>query len=433
MGTEWRLTTKYIVGLGLALLGFYVIYLARPVIPLLIIGALIAFLVRPVISFLYVRLKVPWPISVLITYLLATVIILLAPLIFIPPIVDAVNFLLGLDYQILIDNALRWLENTLLSLRTFGLQILGFDIALDSIVDPMLTAIQSTGPVLTPKLPSLQVIINSLGSIFATSYGVAVNVVGTVFAAVVSFVFMILSAVYFNLHAHRLYGWFLDTVPQAYRSEMVILLGRLRLVWEHFFKGQVLLMVMVGSLVWLGGTVIGLPGAFALGIIAGLLEIIPNLGPTLAAIPAVIVALLQGSTYLPVNNFIFALIVMALYILVNALENNFIVPKVLGEAVDLHPLIVFTGVIVGAATWGILGALLAAPVIASVKEIISYAYRKILSEDPFPPQLTSEGTKASWPDPRQLLARLRQRLAGSSVSSTEPEVLPPGSSEKRES
>ncbi len=395
MSTEWRLTTRYIVGVGLAFFALFVLYLSRSVIPLLIIGALIAFLVRPIISMLHYRLKVPWALAVLITYLLVTVLILLAPLIFVPPIVGAVNFLLDLDYQALIDNTLQWAEISLLSLKGFDYYVMGFSIDLDGVADPILSALQNTGPVAMPRLPSLSTILNSLGSIFAASYGVAVGVVGTLFSGIVSFVFMILSAVYFNLHAHRLYSWFLDTVPQSSRSEMVILLRQLRLVWEHFFKGQVLLMVIVGALVWLGGTAIGLPGAFALGIIAGLLEIIPNLGPTLAAIPAVIVALLQGSTFLPVNNFVFALIVIGMYVLINALENNLIVPKVLGDAVDLHPLIIFVGVIVGATTWGILGALLAAPIIGSGKEIISYLYRKTLAEDPFPPDEMPEEKETS--------------------------------------
>jgi predicted PurR-regulated permease PerM len=403
------------VGVSLVLFAIFVLYVSRSVIPLLIIGALIAFLVRPIISLLHYRLKVPWAVAVLITYLLATIVILLAPLIFVPPIVGAVNFLLALDYQALVDNALQWLETTLINLKDFDYYVMGYAVDLDDVVDPILAALQNTGPVATPQLPSLPTILNSLGSFFAASYGVAVGVMGTLFSGVVAFVFMILSAVYFNLHAHKLYGWFLNTVPQSYRSEMVILLQRLRLVWEHFFKGQVLLMVIVGGLVWLGGTAIGLPGAFALGIIAGLLEIIPNLGPTLAAIPAVIVALLQGSTYLDVSHFVFALIVIGMYVLINALENNLIVPKVLGDAVDLHPLIIFIGVIVGATTWGILGALLAAPVIGSGKEIVSYLYRKTLAEDPFPPAEMSkqESTPSQSGTIRQKIERIwRWRPAG---------------------
>ena len=429
MSTEWRLTTRYIVGLGLVFFALFVLYLSRSVIPLLIIGALIAFLVRPIISLLHYRLKMPWALAVLITYLLVTVLILLAPLIFVPPIVGAVNFLLNLDYQALIDNTLQWLGTSLLTLKNIDYQILGISIALDNVVDPILSALQNTGPVAMPRLPSLSTILNSLGSIFAASYGVAVGVVGTLFSGVVSFVFMILSAVYFNLHAHKLYGWFLDTVPQIYRSEIVILLRKLRLVWEHFFKGQVLLMVIVGGLVWLGGTAIGLPGAFALGIIAGLLEIIPNLGPTLAAIPAVIVALLQGSIYLDVSNFVFALIVIGMYILINALENNLIVPKVLGDAVDLHPLIIFVGVIVGATTWGIMGALLAAPIIGSGKEIVGYLYRKTLAEDPFPPDEVARRKETSQSKPGTMLEKMRRiwpwrpdRLPEATSSSDETEI-----------
>lgn len=154
-------------------------------------------------------------------------------------------------------------------------------------------------------------------------------------------------------------------------------------------------MIIVGTSVWLGLTILGIPGAFALGIIAGMLEIIPNIGPILSAIPALIVALLQGSDLYDINNFFFALIVIGFYILIQALENYAIVPRVLGGAVELHPLIVLTGVLIGATTWGILGALLAAPTIASCREIIIYLYNKILDQDPFPPEVEDNGSITS--------------------------------------
>jgi hypothetical protein len=104
---------------------------------------------------------------------------------------------------------------------------------------------------------------------------------------------------------------------------------------------------------------------------------------------------------------IFALIVVGLYFLIQQLENTFIVPRILGEAVDLHPFVVLIGVVIGANVAGILGALLAAPVIASGREIISYLYAKILGQDPFPPEderpeLVSVSWQEQW---RQLLGR----------------------------
>ena len=120
-----------------------------------------------------------------------------------------------------------------------------------------------------------------------------------------------------------------------------------------------MLMFTVGTITLIGNSALGLPGAFSLAVIAGLLELIPNFGPFFAVVPAVIVALLQGSTYWGVNNFIFALMVIGFYILVQQVENNLIVPRVLGGAVKLHPLVIMGGVVVGATVAGIAGALLA--------------------------------------------------------------------------
>jgi predicted PurR-regulated permease PerM len=124
----------------------------------------------------------------------------------------------------------------------------------------------------------------------------------------------------------------------------------------------------------------------------------------LAAIPAVIVALLQGSTYIHVSPLIMALIVILFYILVQQVENSLLVPKVLGQAVDLPPLVVLTGVLVGAEVGGLLGVLLATPVIATIRDIIRYIYRKILGEDPFPPEEEAQTSAAQPPNnPLQLL------------------------------
>lgn len=386
MTNEWRSATKYIVGVGLAVFGLYILYLSRSVISLLVIAALIAFLVRPFINILHQRLRIPRRISVLLTYLIASIILLLAPLIIIPPIVDAVNYLLSLDYQLLIDNFLSWLESNLIVLSDSGFQVLSFQFELQNTIDPILDVLQNASPAFTLDPPSIDVIFSSLGSAFAVSYGVAVGVVGSVFSGIVAFMFMILAAIYLSLDAQGFYDNFLGIVPESQRDEIDRVVIRLRRIWDAFFRGQITLMIFIGFVVWLGLTLLGLPGAFALGVIAGVLEIIPNLGPFLAAIPAVIVALLQGSTIIDVNHFWFALIIIGFYILVQMFENYLIVPKVLGEAVELHPLVVISGVLIGAAAWGILGALLATPIIASGREIVHYLYRKALGEDPFPPK-----------------------------------------------
>jgi predicted PurR-regulated permease PerM len=163
-------------------------------------------------------------------------------------------------------------------------------------------------------------------------------------------------------------------------------------------------MLFIGVISWLGLTILGVPGAPYLGIVAGLLEIVPNIGPVLSAVPAVIVALLQGSMYIHVSPLVMASIVILFYCLVQQVENQFLVPMVLGKAVNLPPLVVMTGVLVGAEVGGLLGILLASPVIATIRDIVSYLYRKILGENPFPPEEEVQTSAAHPPkNPAQLL------------------------------
>ncbi len=100
-------------------------------------------------------------------------------------------------------------------------------------------------------------------------------------------------------------------------------------------------------------------------------------------IPAVLLALIQGSNFLPVNNLIFALIVVGVYFLIQQIENNVLVPRIMGQSLDLHPIIVLVGVVVGASFAGVLGAFLAAPVLASLKILGWYAHAKLTDQDMF--------------------------------------------------
>ncbi|GIK36428.1 MAG: AI-2E family transporter [Chloroflexota bacterium] len=385
MSTEWSKPTKYIVGVGLTLFGLYVLYLSQDTLTLLILAALIAFLLTPLINFMHLDLKLPRGLAVLLAYLFLVLFFLLTPLVLLPPIIDGFQVLAGIDYQILLDQALNWFKDTLLYLSTADVHIFGIPIDLSGIVNPALQNLQATGPTAL-KLPSLQSLIDPLSSAATITYGVATSVAGTVVTGAISIIFTLFFAIYMSIDSHKFRPWFLSLIPDPYRPELAQLLERLRRIWRAYFRGQLILMISIGMLTWVGNTILGLPGAFALAFIAGVMELIPNLGPFLAAVPAVIVALIQGSTNFDLNNFYFALIVIGFYWAVQVTENNLIVPRVLGEAVELPPLVVMIGVFIGASVAGIIGALLAAPVIASTREVLNYLWAKMLGRDPFPPQ-----------------------------------------------
>jgi len=384
MNTTWSNPTKYVVGIGMVLAGIYGLYLSRSLIPIVVLAALIAMIVRPVILWLHRRARLPRGVAVGLVYLGLLILIPLGLVLVIPTFVDAVTYVLGLDYRSILETIVDWLHSTLTSIRTAQLPLASLDDYVDRLADALLTALEQTAITTETEPPSVSSILQSLRSALTTTFDVAAGVVGEVVARTALLVFTFLLSIYISLSAHTYQDFLLDLVPPAYQPEIAILLARIGRVWNGFYRGELLLMLIIGTMTWLGLTVLGVPGALYLSIVAGLLEIIPNLGPVLATIPAVIVALLQGSTWLQINPLFLAGLVTALYILVQQLENHLIVPRILGGAVELPPLVVILGITVGASVGGVLGALLATPFIASGREILRYCYRKLQGQDPFP-------------------------------------------------
>lgn len=409
MSTEWSKPTRYIVAVGLVLLGCLIIYLSRSVIPLLIIAALIAVIARPFILSLQRDAHLPRGLAVAVVYLGIAILIPLTLLLAIPAIVDAVRYVLSLDYQSIFQGGVAWIRSTLTAIKAWEIPIEGLDLYIDQSADAILAELGREAAAEPPEPPSVSTILQSLGTALTATFRTAAGMVGTVFSRIALTLFIFLASIYMSLTAHTFTDSFLRIVPDRFKPEIATLISRIIRSWNRFFRGQLTLMLIIGLITWLGLTILGMPGAIYLAIVAGLLEIIPNLGPVIATIPAIIVALLQGSNYLPISPPIFALIVIGFYILVQQLENNVIVPRVLGDAVELPALVVMTGVLVGAEVGGLLGALLATPFIATMREIVRYAYRKILGEEPFPPEAKVPEAEERQPGRLQVLL---QQAAG---------------------
>lgn len=129
-----------------------------------------------------------------------------------------------------------------------------------------------------------------------------------------------------------------------------------------WLRGQVILSVVVGTLVYLGLFILGVEYALPLAIIAGLLEVVPMIGPIISAIPAILI----GLTVSP----LFAAIIAGLYLAIQQVENQIIVPQVMKRAVGLNPLLVILAVSIGGRLLGIAGALLAVPIAVVIQLII---------------------------------------------------------------
>jgi predicted PurR-regulated permease PerM len=409
---QWNRDTKVLVTIIALVIFLALAYLARNVIPLLALAAVLAYIFQPVVGWLE-RRRVPRGVGAVFCLLLLLLMVALGPLLLTPPIVNGVRALIDVLVR-LPELSQQWMADVADNQPVIS--IVGFTLDIAAYVEE---AEASLGEAFGQfQFPSLADIVNYIfagmrtaGGILQTAVGIASSVVSAAFSTL-----LLLILIFFLTKDGRQTGvWIKGMVLPKYRPEIEELGRRLDVVWKSFFRGQLLLALVIGTMVTVATSVLGLPGALVLGILAGVLEVIPNLGPVLALIPAVLVALIQGSSVLPVSNLVFALIIVGVYVVIQQIENNFLVPRIMGHSLNLHPLLVLIGVVVGASFAGILGAFLAAPVLASLKVLGMYAHAKIIDRDPLAQPLVAEAVESFEPRERwwRRLRRWREQRRAS--------------------
>lgn len=209
-------------------------------------------------------------------------------------------------------------------------------------------------------LSSLDSALQSLkANIAQTTASVFSGIVG-IFGGLFSFLGVVVITFYMLLEEHALKKFIRSLTPAKYQPYVFQLMNRSQERLRLWLRGQIILCLIIGFLAWLGLTIIGVKYSLVLGLWAGLTEFIPYLGPMLGAIPAVFIALTTGSFWK-------AVIVVVWFTVIQQLENNLIVPKVMAKAVGLNPLVVIIVMLTGAKVAGLVGLILAVPVALILK------------------------------------------------------------------
>ena len=197
-------------------------------------------------------------------------------------------------------------------------------------------------------------------------------------------------------------------------------------------------MVIVGVVFTIAWLILGIPGALVLGVLAGLFTLVPDVGPFLAMVLAAGVALLEGSTWIPLSNLWVTGIVILVYLVLINLKNFFLRPYIMGRSVHMNEALVFIAILIATILKGILGALLVVPVLASVVVIAGYVQRRVLGMPAFEDDGTTQFTApGEYQAPRRRWSR-KERLARlgrkSEVESPEPNAVlindPPSDSDE---
>ena len=131
-------------------------------------------------------------------------------------------------------------------------------------------------------------------------------------------------------------------------------------------RGHLVRCTLVGIASWLGLSIMGMPFALMLGVLVGVSNLIPYIGPYLAAVPAIAIALSKSLAL--------TIMVIILYAVIEIIDSFVLTPMLLGKAVDLHPFSVIVAILVGGRLFGFLGIILAIPITATVKVLFNYYY-----------------------------------------------------------
>ena len=348
MKSNWSTPFRYIIG-TLAFVAFiaFLVYIGEAM-SALVIAAFSAYLINPAVNFLLERTKLSRAWAVNIVFFTALILLVGVPAGFTPIFFDEAQLVVEdlLDLTTELNQTLS--QPVLLGPYEFHFEELGRG----------LTELQRT--VLSPLPEELLQLLES------TSIGV------------LWFLVIMVSVHLFLLHWPKMRDWMLGLAPAAYQDEVHELYRRIRRVWMAYLRGQIVLMIIVGVVFTIAWWIIGIPGALALGVIAGFFTLVPDVGPFVAAALAVGVALLEGSSWIQLSNAWVAGIVTITYLVLINLKGLLLRPYVMGRSVHMNEGVVFIAIMAATILKGIMGALLVVPLLATVAIIGEYIRRRVL-------------------------------------------------------
>lgn len=352
---------RVVVLIGAAILVGILLWMARDAVRPFVVGLLLVYLLDPPVRWL-VRHGVRRTVAILLVYVVTVILIIeflnltLAPLV--NEIVNLLQDLPGLAAQL----------EAQVDRLTEVYARLALPDAVRDWIDSMIASIGQGGAGGAPAFDPTDLLPVLTG---------ATSILGAVFA------YILLPVWVFYLLKDRvaLTAQFDRSLPAAWRFDTWAILRIVRRLFGQWVRAQLVLGVTVGVFTFIGLIVLSrvvdpVFGRYAvlLSVTAGILELLPIIGPIISAVPAVLLAATAG-----LEPVIAALI---LYTLVQQIENNVLVPKIQGDAIEMHPALVMFAIVIGGSLAGLLGAILALPVAAALRDVVRYLFRRSSPESP---------------------------------------------------
>ncbi|HEX9502954.1 MAG TPA: AI-2E family transporter [Patescibacteria group bacterium] len=316
------LTILKLLFIGLLL---WFLWAVRSVVLIFLISIIISSAIDPVADFLHKR-RIPRGLSVLMVYALFLGIVALVGFLMVPPITRQFEQISKTD--------------------VYGSFIAKIGVYRENL------AHSAWGQALSDNIKQLAG--NLSNTLFQTTKGVFDGLIGVITVLVISF--------YLTAEENGMKNFIKHLAPYKHQAYVMGLVNKIQRKVGAWVLGQVILSVVIFGLTFIGLTLLKVEFALALALIAGIFEIVPFIGPFIAVIPAVLFAFLQNPPL--------AVLVIALYIVVQQLEAHIVVPVVMSKSVGLNPVLVILSVLIGGSLAGIIGALIAIPVVSGLSVFV---------------------------------------------------------------
>jgi len=372
----WNSGTKLIVGLTfVGILVAFLIYF-RSIIGPLLLAVILAYVLHPVAEKLSNTTRLNWRWSVNIVFLLFVLILIGILTVSGLAIIQQMESLVGV--------------------------ISVFTITLPEFIEEISSQIYAIGPysfsldqsnlqaLANQFLNIVQPLLGSLGTVLSSFAASALVTLGWI-------LFVLVIAYFLLARTGQVTDEMIQIDIPGYNDDIQRINLELRRIWNVFLRGQMVIFVLAIILYSILLTILGVRYALGIAIMAGIARFIPYVGPFIVWIVTALVAFFQGYNYFGLEPWVYALIVVVLCLILDAILDNIVVPRFHGDTLGLHPAAVLVAALIAARLIGFVGLVLAAPVLASMVLLSRYFIRKLLDQDPWPEEEDdSNESPLSW-------------------------------------
>ncbi len=349
MQQQWSVPVRFFIIAVLIILFSVFIYITRDLIGPLVVSILVAYFLHPAAAALDRHTPLNYKFSVFLVYVTFLAVLAVIPAIATPVVIDQVDSM-GIEIQKIINGIEDFASQTTI----MGYQVFkGIPGNLE----------ESLSQILHPE------------QVFVSIHAISENVVLVILVMIMIY--------YFLADWEKMRMWGFDFIPKPFQADAIRLYRRFRNIWKTYLRGQILTVFLIGLISGIAATILGMPGALLIGLVAMILAIIPSVGSSFMVFVTGVVAFFSHSATLLVSQFWYVVLVVGVFTGIHLFDNYWLRPRILGHRLRLHPAVVLFAVI-GALTMGsALLVLIIVPIISSVEVFLRYVICRLTGGDPW--------------------------------------------------